>query len=72
MSFFKDKYYSPKEIREREREGEGEGGFFQPIVLTNPKRYQCPICNFKSGTAAVKNPENISEFTHRFNCPNKY
>jgi hypothetical protein len=61
-----------KEIREKEKEREKEGGFFQPIVLTNPKRYQCPICKTISGTAAVNNPENISKFTHSFNCPNKY
>ena len=46
--------------------------FFKPIVLTNPKRYQCPICLQISGTAAPLNPNNISLFQHNFDCPNKF
>jgi len=65
-----------QERREREIEEElrikEEGGYFSPIVLTNPKRYKCPICNAISGTDAPKNPEDASLFVHYFDCINKF
>lgn len=45
-------------------------GYFTPIVLTNPKRYQCPECGNISGTAAPKNPSDLSLFAHKFDCTN--
>jgi hypothetical protein len=51
---------------------EGKPLYYKPIILTNPKRYQCPICNFTSGTAAPLNPKDLSLFQHRYNCPNKF
>ncbi len=59
-----------EELREeRLRE---QGGFFTPIVLDNPKRYQCPICKTITGTDAVLYPENVYLFFHNFDCPNRY
>jgi hypothetical protein len=46
-------------------------GYFKPIVLTNPKRYKCPICKKITGTAVLSNPEDTSLFTHNYDCPNK-
>ena len=46
--------------------------YFTPIVLTNPKRYQCPICKNITGYLAPLNPSDISLFTHRLGCPNKF
>jgi len=49
------KYDEEREIRERE-----ENKTFIPIVLSNPKRYKCPICKNTSGTTL--------EVTHSYNC----
>jgi len=57
------------ERREAQRR---EGGIFKPIVLTNPKRYQCPICKTITGIAAPLHPEDTSLFSHKFDCPNKF
>lgn len=46
--------------------------YFKPIILNDPKRYQCPICKTITGTAAPLNPEDISLFSHTFDCPNKF
>lgn len=46
--------------------------FFTPIVLTNPKKYQCPICKTITGTQAPLNPRNTSFFTHNIDCMNKF
>jgi hypothetical protein len=54
-----------KKQRERVKEKlEREGQVFKPIVLENPKRYQCPECETVSGTSL--------ELHHYFNCPNKF
>ena len=50
----------------------GKGKSFIPIILCNPKRFQCPICKMITGTAAPKNPLDLSLFSHRYDCPNKY
>jgi hypothetical protein len=60
-----------KEIREREQTIK-EGLSFEPIILTNPKRYKCPICGNITGTAAVLHPTDTSYFPHSYNCPNRY
>lgn len=49
-----------------------DGGTFKPIVLKNPKRYQCPICGTTTGTAAPENPYDTSLFSHNFDCPNRF
>lgn len=49
-----------------------EGGYFKPIVLKNPKRYQCPSCKSITGTAAPQNPYDLSLFGHNYDCPNKF
>ena len=36
----------------------------------NEKIYKCPICKTITGTAAPKNPTNISLFAHRYYCTN--
>jgi len=46
-------------------------GFYKPIILTNPKRYQCPECKTISGTNAPLNPSNLSLFEHDYDCLNK-
>jgi len=53
-------------IEERKRNKET----FTPIILENPKRYQCPDCKSKSGVGAVKDPEDYDMFTHNFFCNN--
>jgi hypothetical protein len=57
-----------KEIKIIREEEEGRmnamGQSYEPIVLTNPKRYQCPICTNISGTAL--------QVRHNFGCTNKY
>jgi len=48
---------------------------FIAIVLNNAngkKIYQCPICKSITGTAAPLNPEDITLFTHKYDCPNKF
>jgi hypothetical protein len=45
---------------------------FTPIVLTNPKRYKCPICETITGIAAPLDPRDTSLFSHRFDCSNKF
>ena len=35
------------------------------------KTYVCPVCKLMSGTLAVKHPDNIFYFSHRFDCINK-
>jgi hypothetical protein len=45
---------------------------FVPIILENPKRFQCPVCNFITGTQAVLEPSNKSLFKHYYNCINKF
>lgn len=57
---------------EEERVRREKGGTFIPIVLTNPKRYQCPICKYTTGTAAPLNPKDTSLFSHSKECENKY
>jgi hypothetical protein len=54
-------------IQEMER-----GKYFKPIILENPKRYKCPICQSVTGTAAPLNPQDISLFSHNWDCPNKF
>lgn len=62
-----------RSIAERQsREPKREDGFFTPIVLLDPKRYQCPICGITTGTLAPQNPTNTSLFSHSFDCPNKF
>ena len=61
-----------KEEEAREEKQKTLSGFFTPIILNNPKRYQCPICKTITGIGAPENPTNISLFSHNFNCPNKY
>ena len=39
---------------------------------TGRKVYKCPSCKNISGFAAPENPEDISLFSHNYNCPNKY
>jgi len=46
-------------------------GFYKPIILTNPKRYQCPECKNISGTSAPLNPSNLNLFQHTYYCSNK-
>jgi hypothetical protein len=43
---------------------------FTPVVLTNPKIYQCPLCKMKSGTLAPQTPDMLTP--HSYNCPNKF
>ena len=45
---------------------------FTPIVLTNPKRYKCPICKTITGIAAPLDHRDTSLFSHSFNCLNKF
>jgi hypothetical protein len=52
------------EREEHEKRKSAIGQSYEPIVLTNPKRYQCPICKNISGTAL--------QLTHNFDCPNKH
>ena len=52
------------EREEHEKRKSAIGQSYEPIVLTNPKRYQCPICKNISGTQL--------QLTHNFDCPNKY
>ena len=52
------------EREEHEKIKSALGQSYEPIVLTNPKRYQCPICKNISGTQL--------QLTHNFDCPNKY
>lgn len=54
-----------REERLRDERLREEAGFFTPIILDNPKRYQCPICKFISGT-------NLNSLQHKFDCLNKY
>ena len=44
---------------------------FIPIILENPKRYKCPICDTKTGTLAPENPSNTRLFAHALWCPFK-
>jgi hypothetical protein len=44
---------------------------FIPIILENPKRYQCPICKNITGTLAPQYPRNTSLFAHDLWCPFK-
>ena len=53
-----------REREEHEKIKSAIGQSYEPIVLTNPKRYQCPICKNISGTQL--------HLTHNFDCPNKY
>jgi hypothetical protein len=53
-----------REREEHEKRKSAIGQSYEPIVLTNPKRYQCPICKNISGTAL--------QLTHNFDCPNKH
>lgn len=53
-----------REREEHEKRKSAIGQSYEPIVLTNPKRYQCPICKNISGTQL--------QLTHNFDCPNKY
>jgi len=48
-----------------------EGGFFEPIILNDPKRYQCPICKTISGLLYIHNPDPVY-FIHTLDCPNRF
>ena len=48
----------------RKIQQEGVGQVFNPNVLENPKRYQCPECKSVSGTSLI--------ITHYLDCPNKF
>lgn len=61
-----------KEEEARNAELKKQGGYYKPIVLTNPKRYKCPICGLTSGTAAPLDPENLFLFQHLPTCPNRF
>jgi len=54
----RDKFYSEKKIKDDQLRTQS----YETIVLTNPKRYQCPVCNSISGTALI--------ITHDFDCEN--
>ena len=60
-----------KKIKFKAQEFE-KNDFFKPIVLNNPKRYQCPLCKTITGTYAPLNPTDVSLFAHNFNCDNKF
>lgn len=50
------------------------GETFKVIVLTNKngdKIYQCPVCESRSGTGAVKYPQDPTYFHHKYDCINK-
>ena len=50
------------------------GETFKVIVLTNKygdKIYQCPVCESRSGTGAVKYPQDPKYFHHKDDCINK-
>ena len=66
----KDEFHRQREIERQIEMGRGET--FTPIVLTDPKRYTCPLCKKTSGTAAPLNPQNILLFPHTYTCPNKF
>jgi hypothetical protein len=53
-----------RDREEHEKIKSAIGQSYEPIVLTDPKRYQCPICSNISGTAL--------QVTHNFGCTNKY
>jgi hypothetical protein len=61
-----------KKILKEEANLKKQGGYFVPIILDNPKRYQCPICKSISGTAIVLNPTDLSLFTHCYYCENRF
>ena len=49
-----------------------KSGYFIPIILDNPKRYQCPLCKSISGTKAITYPNKIKNyFIHDSYCLNK-
>ena len=60
------------EEEEQKKIEEQKGIYFKPIILTNPKRYQCPECKSISGISAPLNPNDLSLFSHNYNCKNKY
>ena len=64
----KEKYQKELLVEERRR----LGGTFRPIILENPKRYQCPYCNTVTGTEAPLNPRNLSLFSHNYYCINRF
>jgi hypothetical protein len=67
----KDEFHRQREIDRQIEMGRGEK--FTPLVLTNPKRYQCPLCKQISGILATLNPESRSPyFVCAYNCPNKF
>jgi hypothetical protein len=58
----------------RENPSEKPSETFLVEVLSNAsgkKIYKCPFCDMITGTAAPKNPSDVSLFVHKFNCPNK-
>ena len=64
-----------REILEKEKINREKGGFFKPIILYNKeekKIYQCPECKSISGTNAPKYPNNLSLFSHNYDCPNRF
>jgi hypothetical protein len=61
-----------KKLIEEEKRLIEEGGIYKPIILNEPKRYQCPLCKNISGTAAPLNPNNLSLFAHNYQCANRY
>jgi len=62
---YEKKCKEEKMNREEEvRKMSAMGQSYEPIVLTDPKRYQCPICSNISGTAL--------QVIHNLGCTNKY
>ena len=59
---------------EQMREERKKGGTYTPIIINGSygKTYKCPACGNTSGTAAPEDPSDLSLFTHKFSCPNKF
>ena len=59
------------EIQENMQEKNNYTIYFTPIVLDEPKRYQCPECKIITGTYAALYPKDLKYFTHTHSCINK-
>lgn len=68
IKLLKDEYQKKLLVNERKK----KGGTFKPIVLQNPKRYQCPFCKTITGTYAPNNPNDLSLFSHNYHCINRF
>ena len=68
IQMLKEDYNKELLIEERKK----QGGYFKPIILFNPTRYQCPFCKTITGTAAPENPYNLSLFSHDYHCINRF